>query len=166
MKFTGETFISYTSADGLSNDIVLSIIEDQSHNLWFSTYGNGICKYDPLKSIFTNYSIDNGLNNKTVWTSIIDRNNNLWFGTSDGVSKFDGHRFVNFTKEDGLGAKIVYALHEDNWSARQGIIWLGTTEGLSKYDPFPPKAPLRAGSGSFTNFNAFNTCSSVSISAP
>jgi ligand-binding sensor domain-containing protein len=43
-RYDGETFIHFTEKEGLSNNIVRSILEDSSGNLWFSTDGGGVSR--------------------------------------------------------------------------------------------------------------------------
>jgi ligand-binding sensor domain-containing protein len=58
-----------------------------------------------------------------------DKRGNIWFGTTgEGVYKYDGITFTQFTKSNGLQSNAVYSLLEDT----NGIIWIGTTEGLCK----------------------------------
>ncbi len=59
-----------------------------------------------------------------------DRNGNIWIGTNSGLSRYDGKRFVTFTKRDGLADNSAQSLHHD----RDGNIWIGTSNGLSRYD--------------------------------
>lgn len=68
-----------------------------------------------------------------VSSAIQDRNGNLWFATTDvdeGVYKYDGKNFVEFTEEDGLSNNVVWSMMEDS----KGNIWFGTAIGLSIYD--------------------------------
>ncbi len=59
-----------------------------------------------------------------------DKNGNMWFGTSDGVSKYDGKYFSQFTKKNGLPSNYVFSIIED----KSGNIWFGTDAGISRYD--------------------------------
>jgi ligand-binding sensor domain-containing protein len=127
-KFLGETFTYMTTKDRLSSNIVLSILEDRDWNLWFSTFGKGVIKREKDKTLI--YNIDNGLSNSIVWASLKDRDNNLWFCTADGVSRFDGKRFRNYSEEDGLNAKKVLSICQDH----TGNIWFGTIAGVSVFD--------------------------------
>ena len=68
-----------------------------------------------------------------------DKAGNLWFGTSaEGVYRYDGKLFTQFTKADGLTCNSVRSILED----KNGNIWLGTRDGLCRFDgkkiiPFP-----------------------------
>lgn len=60
-----------------------------------------------------------------------DKAGNLWFGTTgEGVYRYDGKSFTQFTKNDGLGSNGVWSVLED----KSGNIWFGTTDGICRYD--------------------------------
>ncbi len=71
-----------------------------------------------------------------------DKAGNLWFGTTgDGVYRFDGKSFTQYTMQDGLTSNTVWSILED----KQGRIWFGTDSGISRWDgksirgvPTPP----------------------------
>ena len=55
----------------------------------------------------------------------------LWFATWDnGVSRFDGDEFQNFTRQDGLVSDRVYFISKDS----QDRLWFGTLNGVCWYD--------------------------------
>lgn len=61
----------------------------------------------------------------------LDKSGNMWFTTlKEGVFKYDGKMFKNFTMKDGLCSNIVNAVVED----KNGIMWFGTAKGLCSYD--------------------------------
>jgi ligand-binding sensor domain-containing protein len=71
----------------------------------------------------------NAANN--VHCGLQDKAGNLWFGTTgEGVYRFNGKTFVQFTKKDGLNSNTVWSMLED----KTGNIWFGTSEGLCRYD--------------------------------
>jgi ligand-binding sensor domain-containing protein len=60
-----------------------------------------------------------------------DKAGNIWFGTTgEGVYKFDGKTFTQFTVADGLNSNTVWSMLED----KEGYIWIGTSAGLCRYD--------------------------------
>lgn len=60
-----------------------------------------------------------------------DKDGNLWFGTTgEGVYRYDGKSFINFTVNDGLSSNFVWSMFEDN----TGNIWFGTADGACRYD--------------------------------
>lgn len=50
----------FSTQDGLSNNAVLNILEDEMGNLWLGTF-NGLSKFNPSNSAFTNYYQSDGL---------------------------------------------------------------------------------------------------------
>ncbi len=78
-----------------------------------------------------------------VNSSIQDKAGNLWFGTTgEGLYKYDGKSFKQFTVANGLCSKGVSCLLEN----KDGKIWIGTEAGVCVYDgkTFTPiQIPLR-----------------------
>lgn len=76
-----------------------------------------------------------------------DRSGNVWFGTTgEGVYKYNGVGFIQYTQKDGLSSNAVYSMIEDS----SGTIWFGTDKGASRYDgtsiasvPFTFDNPVR-----------------------
>lgn len=50
----------FTTNEGLANNTVLRMLEDDKGNLWLSTF-NGLSRFDPEKMIFRNFSHSDGL---------------------------------------------------------------------------------------------------------
>ncbi|HYV90863.1 MAG TPA: two-component regulator propeller domain-containing protein [Chitinophagales bacterium] len=60
-----------------------------------------------------------------------DKAGNLWFGTTgEGVYRYDGKLFTQYTVKDGLSNNTVECILED----KSGNIWFGTDAGLCRYD--------------------------------
>jgi ligand-binding sensor domain-containing protein len=68
---------------------------------------------------------------QNVHCIIQDKNGNLWFGTTgEGVYRYDGKEFTQFTEKDGLSNNKVWSILEDTL----GNIWFGTDDGVSLYN--------------------------------
>jgi ligand-binding sensor domain-containing protein len=66
-----------------------------------------------------------------IYCGLKDKEGNLWFGTSgEGVYRYDGKLFTQFTIKDGLNSNSVYCILQD----KNGNVWLGTSEGLCRYN--------------------------------
>ena len=66
-----------------------------------------------------------------VNSSLQDKAGNLWFGTtSEGLYKYDGKSFRQFTVTNGLNSNRIHCLLED----KVGKIWIGTEAGVCRYD--------------------------------
>ena len=68
---------------------------------------------------------------ENVGCQLLDKDGNLWFSIrGEGVYRYDGKSFTNFTTKDGLCNNDVTAIIQD----RAGNILLGTKNGICKYD--------------------------------
>ena len=75
---------TYSSTDGLANNIVSSIDQDKNGFLWIGTYG-GISRYDG--SEFRTYTMKDGLSFDAVRTVFADKDNDdVWVGTELGLT--------------------------------------------------------------------------------
>ena len=77
---------------------------------------------------FRYLTIDQGLPQNTVNDIIRDQYGFMWFATGNGLSRYDGYRFVNFSKPD-LPSNLITALAE----TPDKRIWAGTSHGLVFY---------------------------------
>ena len=92
----------------------------------FFTYSNGQNKTQPklVKTQGTNEY-------ENVHCGLQDKEGNMWFGTTgEGVYRYDGKLFTQFTVKDGLSCDKVWSILED----KTGNIWFGTDDGLCRYD--------------------------------
>lgn len=74
---------------------------------------------------FRHYGTTAGLAGSRVAAVHQDAKGYLWFGTTEGLSRFDGYRFVNYGMSDGLGHTSVNTITED----QHGRLWVGTNGG-------------------------------------
>lgn len=80
---------------------------------------------------YYHYTSSEGLASSQVYEMIQDRNGYMWFATANGVSKFDGHNFINFTTKEGLNSNSIICLTEGN----KGEIYFGNEkDGFNIFD--------------------------------
>ena len=87
-----------------------------------------------------------------IYCGIKDKNGNLWFGTSgEGVYRYDGKLFTQFTRNEGLCSNNVLSILED----KAGNILIGTDSGLCQYNTYQviSKLPLTINN----NFNFYSS---------
>lgn len=88
-------FKSYTMADGLVNNNVYGILEDDKGIIWLTT-NRGISRLDPSTNIFTNYDNKYGLpSNQFNFKSFLkSRSGRLYFGSINGLCYFNSAEVV------------------------------------------------------------------------
>lgn len=90
-KFEGdsESFIRYSEEDGLPNNVIHGILEDNKGNLWLST-NRGLSKFNPQKETFINYRKENGLQSYefNLGAYYKGRNGEMFFGGVNGFNAF------------------------------------------------------------------------------
>ena len=134
-KFGGDLFSHYGLKEGLLNDNVMGIDIDKKGSYWIATDGGGLSKLDFIdgQPDVTTFTEDNGLASNYLSCIAVgnENNQNLWIGTSkNGILKYNGKDFKQFTELDGLKDNRVYSLYVDH----RGIVWIGTAGGISLYD--------------------------------
>ena len=77
------------------------------------------------------YTTADGLAHNTVNRIVRDSRGFLWFATDDGLSRFDGYTFTNYSVEHGLPHRRVMDLLE----TRTGEFWVATFGGLVHFRP-------------------------------
>lgn len=127
------TMRTYTVADGLGSNSILSLYEDETGTLWAGTGLGGVSRKPMNSDEFETFHTEDGLADDMVYAINSDVNGNLWFGTKSGASRFNPvtRSFRNFTTADGLGGNNVYRIFRDS----RGKLWFGALGGyLSVYD--------------------------------
>lgn len=81
----------------------------------------------PTKS----YTSFDGLANDSVNKIIRDSRSFLWFCTGEGLSRFDGFEFKNYTQNEGLPHRNI----NDFLETKDGDLLVATTNGLAVFNP-------------------------------
>ncbi|MEN8193764.1 MAG: two-component regulator propeller domain-containing protein [Bacteroidota bacterium] len=125
------SFDSISEKDGLSDNKVLDIFQDNDGFLWFITpdgvniydgYNFTILRNDP----FNKNSISPGI----PITITEDTKNNIWIGTTRGLNKYDKltNSFKYYSTESGLSFHQITKLFTDN----EGILWVGMGDVIGR----------------------------------
>ncbi len=79
------------------------------------------------RKVLTDYGFRVG----TISNGVQDRAGNIWFATTlQGVYRYDGRKFTNFTVKDGLSSDCTTTIMED----KDGAIWVGSDNGACKFN--------------------------------
>jgi len=139
IKFEGNSFVHFTTKEGLNSNNVQSIAEDKEGNMWIGTRVAEKDNTDPNKRIgkgglnkydgrnFTQFPHINGLTKNDVFTIYKDNSDKLWFSTtSHGVYKYNNIEFLNYD----IPKSTMSFLHD-----QKGNMWLGCAGGLYRINP-------------------------------
>jgi len=119
---------TFTRAQGLANEYVFAIGQDQEGYLWFGTNAGGASRYKDGK--WKTYFPMHGLADYWVYSFAQHPKGDFWIGTWAGVNRMDlksGH-METFVNE--LVNEWVYAMVIDS----KNRIWFGTEGGISRLD--------------------------------
>ena len=118
------------------------IVEDKDKNLWFTTVGQGIFKYNTITNHLEQYEFKN--ENGLMASVLVDSENQIWAITNwgnSGLFKLNKaeNKFETFplSYESGKHDSNALVMLEDS----EHTLWLGTWEcGLQKIDKYSGKA--------------------------
>jgi signal transduction histidine kinase/ligand-binding sensor domain-containing protein len=99
-------FTTYTDKNGLPDNSVYSVLEDNNNHLWLGT-SNGLSRFDPIKEKITNYDEKDGLVNRVFAAGERDRPPH--YKGKDGTLYFGGANGFNFFHPDQVKADSTLA---------------------------------------------------------
>lgn len=117
----------FTTADGLSNNVICGLCEDSRHDIWLSTY-MGISKYDVKNNRFVNYYSGDGLqgNEFTHGAFYKDKKGKIYFGGINGVIYFSPESIGSVSKETNVWVTDFYVfnhpIHKNSLSGGEPVI--------------------------------------------
>jgi ligand-binding sensor domain-containing protein/serine phosphatase RsbU (regulator of sigma subunit) len=140
MRNRGINFKHITQDQGLSQNSVFCILQDNKGFMWFGTQ-DGLNKYDGYNFKVYRPDPENpfSLSENNITSLCEDREGNLWIGTAvGGLNKFDREKEAFFhyrshpDNPTGLSIDFITVICQD----RPGNLWIGTPGGgLDKFNP-------------------------------
>ena len=129
------------SGKGLQNfrpNYVLSMMLDKNGNLWIGTWGGGLSLLDTQNYRLRNFTARDGLPGNFILALKEDSAGNLLIGTNNGLSRFDGETFTNFSKLNGLTSDFIFSIE----IGPDRSIWLGGRKGIDRLRRDPATGDL------------------------
>lgn len=119
--------------DGLSQNTVLALTQDQNGKIWVGTI-DGLNWYDGYRfaPLYKDLNDSTSLSNNHVYSLCTDAEGTVWVGTLTGLSRYNivGNNFTNYSLPEGLPVQI-FAIEDLN---DKNQLLLGTSSGLAVFD--------------------------------
>ncbi len=151
VPFSHYTFRRWTHDDGLPQNTVQAIIQDETGYLWVATQ-EGLARFDGVRFVTFDRHSSPPLPANNVLCLTKGNRNELWIGMRNGglARLVDGQRMDHFGVEAGIPNPFVRALLMDH----HGTLWVGTRSGglarslqpaeaLPVFQPVPALAETR-----------------------
>ncbi len=122
MPATESSFAHLSTEDGLSQETVISIVQDSRGLIWIASF-DGLNRYDGYDVKV--YKTQDGLPGNTVFRLFSASDGSLWIGTHQGLARMD-------PAQDSIQAvnKDNYHLIYDFVEPAPGTLWIATSKGL------------------------------------
>jgi ligand-binding sensor domain-containing protein len=140
----GDKVRTYTSANGLPDDFIRSLLVQPNGTLWAGTRRGLVALNGVSGDVLATYTHQDGLQSDSVGALLLSTmsrsaqplqegltgGSDLWIATFNGLSRLrDGH-ITAFTKATGFSGRVVTAVALDD----SGALWIGTKgDSLSRY---------------------------------
>jgi len=142
-------FRHYRNDNGLSNNTVMSCIQDRRGFIWFGTK-EGLTRFDgfQFKIFLHSPSVSNSLMNNFITAICEDRNGWIWVGTPEGICYYmpDNDCFGKIESENLKIEELVLDVKADN----NNCLWIATFSGTYKYNKESKKLSFYPASEYFT----------------
>ncbi|MCC9019525.1 ligand-binding sensor domain-containing protein [Flavobacterium lipolyticum] len=108
---------------------VRSILEDSKGNIWFGSYGEGLCLLHNGK--FQYFTTKNGLSDNQVRNIYEDKNGIIWFECGRGLSTYNGKEVTKYTERNYNSEK--------EWKLNESDLWFkgDKIEGYNTLEKYP-----------------------------
>ena len=120
-------FRDYNTTDGLSSDMVTSVLQDKNGYMWFGT-ASGLDRFDGVR--FLHYNLP------SVTELIVDSDNTLWIGTSNGLYSlsYNDNLMTRLDITTDFGVNIASTVNDIELDASDNL-WIATEgQGVMYYD--------------------------------
>jgi signal transduction histidine kinase/ligand-binding sensor domain-containing protein len=144
-RLRGDTIRNFTTADGLSSNVVTALLPRADGTLLIGTQEHGWNAWDGNKF---SAATQNSLERAAIHAILDDGNGHLWFATGNGIARCDSNEmdgtgaagscshWMEFGTADGLHSRETATnSHPSAWRSRDGQLWFATPRGLVEVDP-------------------------------
>lgn len=144
-RLRGDTIQNFTTADGLSSNVVTALLPRAGGTLLIGTQDHGWDVWDGNKF---SMATQNGPQQTSIHAILDDGAGHLWFATGNGIARCDSSEmsgtsaarscshWMEFDTADGLRSRETATnSHPSAWRSRDGKLWFATPKGVVEVDP-------------------------------
>ena len=157
-RLAGGRWRHITTADGLRNDVIMSLAATRRNEFWVGYWYSGSVTRVRVKGerlSMTHYGSELGLRGEMTYFLGFDARGQLWAGTDQGVRVFTGDHWDQYDHNDGL---VWDDCDLEGFAAEpNGTVWIGTSGGLARFTPNPLVRPVRSPAVVFTQLTLGKT---------
>lgn len=110
------------------------IIQDKDNNLWFSTWGKGVYRFNPATEEWKQFTFNpdekNTLPCNQINSLCLDEHGQLWIGTDNGICRYDKANDCFIYVPLGISQAAVSCI-----ISNKNELWISTINGLISYQP-------------------------------
>ena len=136
----------------ISHDHVNDIHEDAKGQMWVSTWGGGLDRFDRKTGTFTAIHKSDGLASEVVYGILEDKQGALWLTTNDGVTKLDPATKQTSTLRSGDGLQDDDFAQTGFYQGPSGRFYVGGPHGFNVFRPEDVKSDTYVPPLALTNF--------------
>ena len=116
----------FTNSDGLTGDVILSMLEDHEGNVWVASTG-GLDRFGELP--VATLSTKQGLSSDASHAVLAAKDGSIWVGSNTGLTRWKNGKTTIFSKANGLPEDATQSLFQDD----DGRVWVSTARGLAYF---------------------------------
>lgn len=137
LNLENETFENFTAGEHYPKQLPGMNIKDaydDGNNIWVTTYGQGLQRWNRQSKTFTGFTTKEGLPNNALY-AIVRFNDNFWIPTNNGLAVFDeaNKKIKTFTTDDGLPDNEFNAFSAT--TGNSGLLHFSTINGIVSVNP-------------------------------
>jgi len=143
-RLQGKTLTNYTTANGLSSNVVTALLPLAGGMLLIGTQEHGLTVWDGHRFFAAGQDV---LGDRSIHAIVEDRLGHIWFATDDGIARCDWKsnggaanvgcsNWVEFDTSDGLVSRETSTNgHPSASRSSDGRLWFATPRGVVEVDP-------------------------------
>lgn len=131
-----ESLTVYNKAvNALPNNLILSVLQDETGSVWVATNGGGINEFDAKNARFKPCPENEGLVNEIVYKILQDKNGLLWMSTNQGIISLNlrTRKLNRYGRQNGIQDSPF--IRGAGFETADGNLLFGGQDGFNYFNP-------------------------------